>query len=128
MSAGIASVKGACAITAAMRGSPAATGKDVAAAERRAPHSDPVGVDTVEPASPGDDGTVVVVLTGDVEQLARLAGRSAEVPVVVHDDGQAGVAERLGVGGQPLVAGGGEPVGHDDQGTVLRALPPARHR
>jgi hypothetical protein len=58
------------------------------------------------------------VLAADIEQLARLAGGGAEVPVIEQGDGEPGIAERLGVGGQPVVAGGGEPVGHHDAGHV----------
>ena len=69
-----------------------------------------------EPARPTRDRTVVVMLATDVEQLAWLAGRGAEVAVVEHDDREPGVAEYLGVCGQPVIAGGGEPVAITTQG------------
>jgi hypothetical protein len=78
-------------------------GQDVAAAERRPPQDDSIRVDSIELASPRDDRTVVIVLAADVEQLARLAGRRTEMPAVEYNDGKPGVAERLGVGGQPVV-------------------------
>ena len=63
-------------------------------------------VDPVQRAREGDRGAVVGLLAADVEQLARLAGRVAEVAVVEQQHGEAGGGEALGVGGQPVAARG----------------------
>ena len=93
-------------------------GEHVTAGERGPPHHDPVGIDPLEAAGPVDDGVVVGVLPPDVEQLARLAGRGAEVAIVEHHDEVTRGLERLGVGGQPVVAGRTEAVCHHDARTA----------
>ena len=75
------------------------------AAERGSPQRDPIRVDAVGVPGPVDHRAVVVLLTADVQELARLAAGAAEVPVVEQHHGQTGVGEGLGVRGQPVVAG-----------------------
>ena len=71
-------------------------------------------------AREGDGGAVVGLLAADVQQLARRAGRVAEVAVVEEQHREAGGGEALGVGGQPVPAGGAEAVRHDDAGHAPR--------
>ncbi|BBZ07335.1 hypothetical protein MDOR_15040 [Mycolicibacterium doricum] len=112
-SVGMASVNGAWAITAATVGPSAATAGTWPPLYE-VPHSHARGVDAVALAGPRQHRAVVVVLAANVEQLAWFAGRGTEVAIVEQHDGVAGVAERLGVAGQPIVASGGEAVRHDD--------------
>ena len=87
---------------------------DVATGERRAPQSDARLVDLGAGACTGDRGRPVLVLEADVDQLPRLTLAVAEVPVVEHKRGAAGLDKALGVGGKPVRARTREPVRHHD--------------
>jgi hypothetical protein len=70
----------------------------------------------------------VGLLTSDVEQLTRLPGAGAEVPVVEQEHAHAGGAEAIGVGVEPLLAGGREPVRHDHDRVGALAVRPVGPR
>lgn len=71
------------------------------------------------------------MLTTDVEQVPRDAGRGTEVAVVEDDDVGPGRGEPLGVGVQAHLLDPGQAVGHDDaeaQRRLVRAMEPSAHQ
>ena len=104
-----------------------ADGKDVPAGERAPEPRDAVCVDPVELARIGDRGYVVLVLPGDVEQLARFAGAGPKVAVVEHEGGDALLREALGVRVKAHLARAREAVCHDNErqwSVGIRAVEP----
>jgi hypothetical protein len=86
---------------------------DMRAAQGVAPQRHPVGVEVVTAPNPGDGGPEVVVLTGEVDDLARLAAALTEAAIVEDQGGDAAGGEPFGMGNQP-VQGAAEAVGEDD--------------
>lgn len=104
--------------------------KHVTTGERAAEQRHAVGVAPLEAARIDDRGAIILVLLGDVEQLARLAVTCAEMAVVEQQHPDSGVAEALGVGIEAQLARGREAVRHHDDRrravTVVGPVQPGR--
>ncbi len=83
------------------------------AAERVAPQRDPVGIEVVASPGPRDRGPEVLLLAGEVDDLAWLAAALPEAAVVEDQGGDAAGGEPLGIGNQ-AVHGAAEAVGEDN--------------
>src|SRR2546422_1050790 len=82
--------------------------------QRHAPEHDLLGVDAGQPARVRDRGAVVVELSLDAHELARLALARAQVAEVEQQRVVAGGGELLGIGLETTVAGVAKGVAHDD--------------
>jgi hypothetical protein len=91
---------------------------DVSTAERVTPQRHPVGVEVVPSPNPGDGGSEVLALSGEVDDLARMAAALPEAAVVEDQGGDAVGGEPFGIGKQP-VHGAAEAVGEDDNRQTL---------